>query len=754
MSKVLQVALCLMVLQTSSAYACMATTRMSRYVPSVSLYWWRSNVTALNRTLPVGFVTSDRVNQTSTQTNQIGDSVINGQDDEKEPQDTTTIPLLPMRVEQSTHRPKYYRVLASSEIPMPKPLFVVPYSPSPALTPASTEDPQVLWNKILGPPTPATGQVELPGPTPWWTSVRVSSVPGFHPAGSSNLHAAELVNVPMFTQLPDSNLERGPEPPITDSTSNEGIQLLLSTSATQIINGEKECNATEVTTLENDIVDKSSSVPMSREKLLIGNSDSDSTSALADVTNDSILTTENKTSMEDVSITTSTISPTNTTVLTTTDHHTITRSFRLKKPKPRNPTVTRSTPAMRATARPKILSSFIQTMPVNSVILVVGDEQQHKNLLLETSADLQAQESASHPVMTTANHGTPKQVTTTDNRGPLFDANGEPTTTVNNTLNDDKAPKQPDQDMQQPETAPKVVMIEPEIIALENATIQSEVESNTDKIINAFLETNDGLHKTNSDITTFLKSSAMAVNITDNGEPFSKFPKSAQDSTNMGWQIIDRSIEFPTLDSVSVEITSAQAEDVPTATSKTADTTENQQPNIASSDVHGPTNDYVTELSGSDTTQRDSSVSVIAHELAKSTDSELGFSKTLATEVSISPVYLNRSSLIDAFQGSIISARTAHSSDATRTSEPPMINGTERIRLVSEEEVLLERIPHSLPPGEDRHSALQGDSIISSVLEIINASSYTEKPKGIFSFSPTLAAILNHARVRKESSGG
>lgn len=94
----------IIVVFASTGNACSATTRLSRYVPSVSLYWWRSNVTSINQTTPV--------NPKPTETDKFASVEISESDMKAELKISTTtpLPLLPIRTEQESHRPKYYRV--------------------------------------------------------------------------------------------------------------------------------------------------------------------------------------------------------------------------------------------------------------------------------------------------------------------------------------------------------------------------------------------------------------------------------------------------------------------------------------------------------------------------------------------------------------------------------------------------------------------------------------------------------------------
>lgn len=111
-------ALCLATLYASVSDGCMATTRMSRYVPSVSLNWWRSNVTAINQTLSANHGEADGLTNT-TQTQNGSNRVSGKRDDNNQPKN---VPLLPIRVEQDPQRPEFYRVrnLASVTQPISK----------------------------------------------------------------------------------------------------------------------------------------------------------------------------------------------------------------------------------------------------------------------------------------------------------------------------------------------------------------------------------------------------------------------------------------------------------------------------------------------------------------------------------------------------------------------------------------------------------------------------------------------------------
>ncbi|XP_022700859.1 uncharacterized protein LOC111267117 isoform X3 [Varroa jacobsoni] len=717
-------ALCLATLYASVSDGCMATTRMSRYVPSVSLNWWRSNVTAINQTLSANHGEADGLTNTTQKQN--GSNRVSGKrDDNNQPKN---VPLLPIRVEQDPQRPEFYRVVSSSEIPMPKPLFVVPYSPSPALTSPSTEDPRVLWNKIRDSHKPPDPQIDLPGATPWWTSIRVNSVADPHIAEPSSIHETKMAPVPVFADLPNSGSELNlTVANMQDSrnVSSEHANLPGITTVvmdiTKVVDYEKEIKFTNSTSLEN--VEREVSQEDRQEEP--PNRDSENLEA---ITTKSTLTNLHETTSLDAILKdnpTTIVAPATSTPNLATNSM---KSSRSKRPQ-----------ATRNTVRSETLSSIIQTMPLNSVIVVVGGEQQNENLILGTPVDIQVQKNTTRPTLTTFEEGNVATETPTNIPGESKKPTDSPTQALSSEVavvsnTEQLISQQPSSDTASKGGADNSEITTPlsdfHATNLRAQDTYSDPAYSNESSVTSNISLNQAQNSTYGDMeSSTLSGASSAVTV-------------AVSSTNEALNTTTLPKESSVSDVDSIERTSTRTIDKRVVPTETLGIEVTYASNIALPMLDIMITNPTTEETSTERISADISFSIVS-------ESSTGIA---TTEASISPVHLNKSSIINAFQGLVISASTDSALGATVVSEPSSINPTEKIRLVNEEQVLVERIPHSVPQGEDRHSALQGDSIISSVLEIINASSHTEKPKGIFSFSPTLAAILNHARVRKQSN--
>lgn len=333
-------------------------------------------------------------------------------------------------------------------------------------------------------------------------------------------------------------------------------------------------------------------------------------------------------------------------------------------------------------------------MPQNSVILVVGDEDRHRQILLETAADLQAQESMASPASTPS-----------DLRVSADKDSASP--------NADEAPSTP---------------LSPVYSGEDPQSQREEVEATP--------VTNTG----NEDVTTEGSETTVKedeVTNTDQGVTPVSHVDVEETSSIVGSITRDDIGATESLDLNSTEVTAIESG------------------HSSSVDL---TNDSIIDKGSSENdTELIAGVGVESTTEAEAENSTTGASTTSrsttsTTEVTIGVVNLNDTSLLDAFQGSVTESSAPSGEGEGAGGGFTKVSGP--VRLVNEEDVLIEGIPHSLPPGKDRHTVLQGDSIISSVLDIINATSHNEeKPKGFFSFSPTLSAILNHARIRKPSNG-
>ncbi|XP_018496857.1 mucin-5AC-like [Galendromus occidentalis] len=688
--------------------ACMPSMRLTSYIPSV--YWWQSNVTALNETQ------ARRQNPKPQRQESNSSSVETTLTTLTSTLTTTSAPLipqlLPIQPSVDTHRrTAYYRIVGNPEIPMPKPAFVAPYYPPPALRPPVTENPSILWNKVLA----SKPQINTPSKShepnnKWWVSVAVNATQRPHSTATEG--KPMFVDVPFVTNpddvvsvstvdLPPPGRAEGEVPTTEDDLISESSEVRnklqptelpdpTSVLSTNTIDVSKDVNLTnvrlvevttrrdtiETQTLAGDVAgtaavegsatdgmsqtdgfpaQQSSTESASTEKIELGGSTlyaavlSPSTAIVEISPNQSIATSLGERPADPKTLTGDSSNSTESEepVIESESATSPSRSEKgTKFPRPFN------AHEEIITQHSKISDSFIQTMPPNSVILIVedpNDKEQIMNVLNTTTATSTTTvvPTETSTATTITTTATPSISTTTSTEPPTTTSTEPPTTT---------STEPPTTTSTEP---PTTTQAESSTVLAEKFnsprdTPPEDVTNTTERldVPTTILQISNDTYRLSSDLLNVTQSGADAVTE----------------------QMIAGSAAASTDATVAVE----------------SSTSESSRPGL------GPREgSWVKAPVGS----------------AIAVDTDITANKA--------------STVLDAFRGSIIDVSSTESSkEAIDVSESPS-----RVRIVNEEDVLLEKIPHSVgvkEASQGREDAMQSDTIISSVMQIINASAESE----------------------------